>query len=160
MHSWEAFFTAQVAASAALTGLLFVSISLNLTKILVNVGLPNRALVGLTVLLGALIVSSLMLLPDQPPKIAGLELLVAGLLVWAIGTRLDVLSVRKSEAQYRRHFLLHSILFQVAVVPYMVGGILLVIGWSGAMYWVAAGVLLSVLMACLEAWVLLVEINR
>ena len=160
MHSWEAFFTAQVAASAALTGLLFVSISLNLTKILVNVGLPNRALVGLTVLLGALIVSSLMLLPDQPPKIAGIELLVAGLLVWAIGTRLDVLSVRKSEAQYRGHFLLHSILFQVAVVPYMVGGILLVIGWSGAMYWVAAGVLLSVLMACLEAWVLLVEINR
>ncbi len=54
----------------------------------------------------------------------------------------------------------HSILFQVAVVPYMVGGILLVIGWSGAMYWVAAGVMLSVLMACLEAWVLLVEINR
>ena len=71
MPGWETFFTAQVAASATLVGLLFVGVSLNLAKILANAGLPNRALAGFYLLLAILIVSSLMLLPAQPPRFLG-----------------------------------------------------------------------------------------
>ena len=46
MPGWETFFTAQVAASATLVGLLFVGVSLNLKMILSNDGLPDRALAG------------------------------------------------------------------------------------------------------------------
>ena len=43
MSGWDSFFAAQVGASAALAGLVFVGISINLTKIIASGYLPNRA---------------------------------------------------------------------------------------------------------------------
>ncbi len=51
MIGWENFFIAEVGASVALTGLIFVGVSINLTRILSLTGLPNRALLALTLLL-------------------------------------------------------------------------------------------------------------
>ena len=56
---WANFFVAEVGASAALLGLLFVSISINLSKILSFRALPNRAFGALLALLAVLVVSSL-----------------------------------------------------------------------------------------------------
>lgn len=47
---WTGLFTA--AASAALTGLVFVALSINLAAILDSPGLPERALAAVTMLLG------------------------------------------------------------------------------------------------------------
>jgi hypothetical protein len=160
MAKWEAFFAAQVAASATLAGLLFVGVSLNLAKILDNPSLPGRALAGFYLLLANLIVASLMLLPDQPPAVVGAEILVVGLAVWGVITRLDVIAIRRSSAEYRRYFIRHFFLFQTAVIPYLVGAGLLLAEAHGALYWVAAGMVLSLFTASTEAWVLLVEINR
>jgi hypothetical protein len=44
MSGWENFFIAEVGASAALTGLIFVGVSINLARILSFPKLPNRAL--------------------------------------------------------------------------------------------------------------------
>src|SRR5947208_9009881 len=67
MHitNWETFFAAEVAASAALVGLIFVGLSINLTRILSIPRLPNRALQSLIVLLTILVVSSLVLVPAR-----------------------------------------------------------------------------------------------
>jgi len=121
MPGWEAFFTAQVAASATLAGLMFVGVSLNLTKILSNPSLPNRALAGFYLLMAILILSSLQLVPDQTFALRGAEILVVGLATWFAGSRLDLASVRQSEAEFRKHFIRHSILFQIAVFPYVIG---------------------------------------
>jgi hypothetical protein len=43
MTGWESFFVAQVGASAAVAGLVFVGVSINLDKILKYAGLPGRA---------------------------------------------------------------------------------------------------------------------
>src|SRR5262249_40130836 len=59
ISDWTIFFTAQLGAAATLGGLVFVGLSLNLTKILSFPALPNRALLALGVLLGILVVSSL-----------------------------------------------------------------------------------------------------
>ena len=160
MAPWETFFAAQLAAAATLAGLLFVGVSLNLAKILANASLPGRALSGFYLLLTNVIIASLMLVPEQPRTAFGLEILLAGLALWGMITRLDVVAIRRSETEYRRYFVRHFFLFQMAVIPYLVGGVLVLAGVSGGLYWVAASMVLSLFVASSEAWVLLVEINR
>jgi hypothetical protein len=160
MADWGAFFAAQVAASATLAGLMFVGLSLNLAKILSNASLANRALAGFYLLIAILIVSSLQLVPGQSSTFAGAEILAVGLATWLAGSWLDLASVRQSEAEYRHHFVRHSILFQVAVVPYLLGGILVMMGSPSGFYWAAASIVASLTVVLFEAWVLLVEINR
>src|ERR1700683_5678897 len=134
MARWEAFFAAQLAAAATLAGLLFVGVSLNLAKILDNSSLPGRALSGFYLLLANLIVASLMLVPDQPPTASGLEILVIGLALWGMVSRLDVGAIRRSTAEYRRYFVRHFFMFQVAVIPYLVGGVVVLAGGDGGLY--------------------------
>jgi hypothetical protein len=52
------------------------------------------------------------------------------------------------------------VLAQVAVLPLLVAGISLLLLTGGGLYWLVPGVLLCILMAVLDAWVLLVEILR
>src|SRR5260370_34067383 len=66
MTGWANFFLAQVGASAALTGLIFVAVSINLTKILAYPTLPGRALEALLYLLTVLVIGTLGLVPGQP----------------------------------------------------------------------------------------------
>jgi hypothetical protein len=160
MAHWEAFFSAQLAAAATLAGLLFVGVSLNLAKILGNPSLPGRALSGFYLLLANLILASLMLVPEQPPTVIGLEILLIGLALWGMISRLDVVAIRRSTADYRLYFVRHFFMFQVAVIPYLVSGVLVLAGVHGGLYWLAAAMVISLFVASTEAWVLLVEINR
>jgi hypothetical protein len=160
MPGWETFFTAQVAASAALVGLLFVGVSLNLKMILENDGLPDRALAGFYLLLAILVLSSLMLVPEQPPRLIAVEVLVAGVVLWLTVTRLAIGSLRRSVAENRHYFIRHLLSLQVAVLPYFIGGGLLLAGYQNGMYWIVAAVIVSLFVASTEAWVLLIEINR
>ena len=89
MSGWESFFVAQVGASAAVAGLVFVGVSINLDKILKYAGLPGRTLEALIVLILVLITSSLMLVPGQSNTLIGAELLGVGLLAWIWMAALD-----------------------------------------------------------------------
>jgi cation transport ATPase len=160
LSGWTAFFAAQLAASATLAGLSFVALSLNLSKILANRSLPDRALAGFCMLLANLLVSSLLLLPGQSLTILGAETLAVWLLLWCVVTPLDLGALRRSESEHRRHFVFHLLLFQAAVVPYLVGGVILLNQSAAGLYWAAAAVILSLVATFFEAWVLLVEINR
>jgi hypothetical protein len=160
LSGWNAFFTAQLAASATLAGLLFVGLSLNLAKIIANRSLPNRALAGFCMLLAILVVSSLVLLPGQTLTMLGAEILAVGLALWGMVTRLDLGALRRSQSEHRRHFVRHFFFFQVAAVPYLIGGAVLLTQTISGLYWIAAAVILSLVATFFEAWVLLVEINR
>ena len=54
LAQWSNFYVAVAGASAALTGLIFVGVSISLAKILSIPSLPNRALVSLILLLNVL----------------------------------------------------------------------------------------------------------
>jgi hypothetical protein len=70
-----------IGASAALTGLLFVAISINLEQILKYPQLPGRAAVTRGILVGALVVSGFALAPGQTNRAVGIEIAVAGAVV-------------------------------------------------------------------------------
>jgi modulator of FtsH protease len=81
---WESLFLAEAGASAALAGLLFVALSINLERILKGAGLPGRAGEAIVLLLTVLVVSTWVLVPGQSPTVLGAELLGSGLFAWLI----------------------------------------------------------------------------
>ena len=160
MIGWENFFIAEVGASAALLGLIFVGVSINLTRIISLPGLPNRAFLALIILLTILIMCSLLLIPGQSQTLIGIELLVVGLIVWITATRLDVIILLKKEPQYRSSYMLNMALTQSALLPYIIAGIIVLTRGAGGLYWLVPAIIISFIKAILDAWVLLVEINR
>lgn len=160
VDNWAPFITTQLHIAGALTGLLFVGLSLNLKKILSYPDLPDRALLALAVLLMVLIVCSLMLIPGQPLRLVGIEVLALGLIMLIVGTRIEIRMLRSAEPKGRITYLTNFILLELGLLPYVVGGALLMAGDANGLYWIAAAIIISVVKAVLEAWVLLVEINR
>jgi hypothetical protein len=73
---WNSFFVAIVGAAAALTGLLFVAVSINLENILKDKSmLPARAAETLASLLFVMVAAALTLVP-QNIRLLGLEILI------------------------------------------------------------------------------------
>ena len=155
MREWSDFFVAEVGASAALAGLLFVAVSINLGQILKYPHLSTRALEALTTLLCVLVISTFALVPGQTPLAHGLEMGGTGVATWGIQT---VALTRTRESGYET--LLRYFFNQVPPLPFVVGGILLALGYSIGTYWVVPGTLLCILSGVYCAWVLLIEIQR
>jgi hypothetical protein len=162
MNDWQNFFVAEVGASAALLGLLFVSISINLSKILSFRALPNRAFGALLALLAVLVVSSLSLTPGQPMPIVGLEVMVIGVCAWAAITLFDVDVWRNTDkdADHRPRLIVLSAIDQVATLLYVVAGVVIFKNGVVGVYWLVPAFLFSFVKATMDAWVLLIEINR
>jgi len=160
MSGWDNFFMAQVGASAALAGLIFVGVSINLAEILAAPLLPDYALEALVVLLTVLIVSTLSLVPGQPPAIFGGEILVVGFAGWALVSARRRHNLRQVKPPYRRAFAANAVLEQVATLPFVGAGAAVLFRGDGGLYWVIPGVVFSFLVAFYNAWVLLIEIKR
>jgi hypothetical protein len=157
---WDTFFAAQLGASAALAGLLFVGISINMTKILKYPMLVYMALQSLILLGTILVVSSFSLVPDQSMMFWGVELVIVGASVCAIMTILNVRNLRTVEKQYKRGQVLWSILSEIAVLSYVAAGLVMIALGSVGVNLVVPAVVVSFVIALAHAWVLLVEINR
>jgi hypothetical protein len=157
---WGELFLAEAGASAALAGLLFVAISINLTKILEVRGHVGRAGEAIVLLVAVLIVSTLVLVPDQPRATLGVELLVAGLLAWSILVGIHAKAVRGRVGPSRAVLAGRIAMAQVAVLPFPVAGASLLLQAGGGLYWLVPGVVFCLVVAVLNAWVLLIEILR
>jgi hypothetical protein len=162
---WHDFFLAVAGAAAVLAGLVFVGVSINLDTIMSDprYGLAGRALEALVLLVAVLIATILLLVPDQGMVLAGAEVLAVGVVDWAAVVIIQVLVVRNwrsLEPAFRWHFVPRVVLCQLATLPIVAAGVG-VMGWGmGGLYWLVVGVVLSFLVAVLDAWVLLVEIHR
>ena len=85
--AWQVFCEALVGAAAALTGLLFVAVSINLENILKRPNfLPPRAAETLAAVLVVLMSCALTLVP-QNTRLLGVELLVIALALLAVTPR-------------------------------------------------------------------------
>jgi modulator of FtsH protease len=158
-QGWESFFVAEAGAAAALAGLLFVAVSINLDRILSIPGLSGRAAEALLILFCVIAVSSLGLVPGQ--ALAGLGLEISGIsaltyfyvlfaqfrVVRPPGTKLFWTGVRVVGSS-------------LGLLPLVIGGVSTVLRAGGGLYWLGPGVILSFGAALLDAWVLLIEIQR
>jgi uncharacterized membrane protein YdjX (TVP38/TMEM64 family) len=109
----------------------------------------------------AVLVESLLLLaPGQSRVALGAEVLVIGATAWAVVTtmhlRLRRHRARQSPAQRR----VRIVAGQLASLPATIAGASLLVHAGGGLYWLFAGITLSVLAVALNAWVLLIEIAR
>jgi modulator of FtsH protease len=156
---WKDLFVAVAGASAALTGLLFVAVSINLERILRFEGLPERALETLLFLVSVLLVSIVGLVPGQSHVALGIELLLVSLVAAVVILRLPTLRMSDDEVE-RSWVLTRWAVRLLATVPFVVGGLSVLAECGGGLYWVVAGIVFAIIGAVASAWVLLVEILR
>jgi hypothetical protein len=156
MQGWSSYFSTVASASAALAGLLFVAVSVNLNRILQFKQLPPRVMEALVTLLTVLLIAILGLVPNQSEHACGIEFASAGLAVWMVQT---FLFIRARGNPYENIFF-SFILNQLPPLPFIVWGVLLALGHPGGVYWLVPGTIFCFIAGVLNAWVLLIEIQR
>ncbi|HVZ73061.1 MAG TPA: hypothetical protein VHJ20_11850 [Polyangia bacterium] len=156
---WANFFVAEAGASAALTGLLFVAVSINLAKILQYPQLPGRAAESLILLAGVLAASTLGLVPGQSRVALGAELTAVASLVWLAPMAIQARSGHVAGAPLN-WILTRVATHQLAALPSVGAAVSVLVGAGGGLYWLVPATLLSFAGSIVNAWVLLVEIQR
>jgi hypothetical protein len=160
LERWDAFATIAGGAAAALTGLLFVAVSIRADYIARSQELRNRAAQTLILFGTVLVVAVLMAIPGQGYRTLGVELLAAGL---ATGAGLYVLD-RRAKAS-RSDQAIAQVL--EAVTPNMVTSVLLlaaaivlVLGLGAGLYVLVAPVLTALVGGVTSAWLFLTKITE
>lgn len=156
ISNWTGFLSIAAGVMATLTGLIFVAVSINLSRILEIPGVSDRAAEAILQLLGALIICMIALIPDQSNAVLGTEIAVSGLVIWTFLVRFQYRSAASHEHRPTASF----IISHLVPIPFIVAGVSLAIGAFGGLYWLAAGVIYAMTIGVSNAWVLLVEILR
>jgi len=156
---WHDMFVAIAGAAAALTGLLFVAVSINLTRILEFEILPTRAVETLSIMIGLLLLSVIMLVPGQGSTLLGAEILVLGVVLTAVLLP-KRLRIPRNKAEPLTWTITPILIVTAGTLPMVIAGISVLAGGGGGLYWLVPEVILGFVGAILNAWILLVEINR
>jgi hypothetical protein len=160
-EGWGELFLAEAGASAALGGLLFVALSINLERIVAIRSLPGAALGTIVLLVAVLMVSTFALVPEQPRWVLGSEVLVVGVVAWSILTGIWIRALQAPIPDQPRFVPAISVVVtQAATIPMIVAGVSLLLEAGGGLYWLVPGVTFSLVVAVVNAWVLLVEVVR
>jgi len=157
---WNTLLAVQAGAAATLTGLIFVAVSLNLSRILSVTGLTGRAAEAMLQLLEVFFICTVALVPGQPATVIAAELLGIGAIFWIAQTALQIRYLRAREGHPWSWFLYRTVGGQLATVPFCITGVTLLLGNCAGVYWLVPGFLFSFAAAVISAWVLLVEILR
>ena len=162
MHSqpWHDFFMVTAEAAATLTGLAFIAVSINLSKILNTVGLTSLASEALVQLLGAFFVSCLPLIPFQSERALGIEITVMATALWSIETYLQVVYLRRRSGHPVTWALRRILRTQLSCVPLIAAGCACLRNTPSALFWLLPGLLFSFIGGVANAWVLLIESVR
>jgi hypothetical protein len=164
LETWHDFFIAAAGAAAALSGLIFVAVSINLATILAEekkIGssyLTGRALESLADLLVVLGIGLVGLDPSIDRAVfAGL------LLICAAGSA--IFPVRSASAYRSSHvkpvaYTLRLFLALLLAAAYAVAGATLLAQVGGGLHWLPFAFVLAVTIAATNAWILLVEVLR
>ena len=157
---WSDFSVAVVGAAAALTGLLFVAVSINIEQILAMGALAGRALSTMILFVVPLVVGILILIPGQSVTALGLELIGTGVLAGGGLLRINR-PANRGALEPRSSWLLIRLVPSVTIPMFLVlTGASLITRVGGGLYWAAPAILAAFAGGLATVWVLLVEIRR
>jgi modulator of FtsH protease len=105
-----------------------------------------------------LVVSGFGLAPAQGNRALGLEIAAAGAAV--VVQAVWVTHRRQGKEQQSSWEVEHLISMLLPGLAFVAGGLSLIAGGGGGLYWVLSAILLAFVVASINAWVLLVEILR
>jgi len=158
--AWSGFGEAVATAAAALAGLLFIAVSINLKQILEFASLPTRAAQTLIMFVTPLIVALLVITPGQARIALATELMATGLVIGGVQLYLDLTAEKGDEVTLWRRMI-------GAVFPAVFSSGCLVLAGAtfaaeagGGLYWLVPSVLAAIIFGLINVWVLLVEILR
>lgn len=165
ISDWDNFALAHVGASAALLGLVFVVISINLRDIVGSGPLVHRAGEAVVLLGGVLAVATVVLIPGQRKDVLSTELILLAGALFAMVFFLQRGAVTqavdpgrpgppRSSLPVRRVFGLG------AAVLIGMTGITLAAHAGGGLYWLPAAILAAYAGSLTNAWILIIEILR
>jgi len=155
-ETWGDYFVAQAGAAAALAGLLFVAVSINLERVLAFPNLPGRAAETLILLLGLLVAAMLALVPGQAATTLGYEITTVGMIATAL---ISGIQLRAPRSEYE-NMPVRVLVSQMPAAVWVTAGICLI---SSSGYGMQVNVIATVLGFCSVAhssWILLIEIQR
>ena len=156
---WENFAVVSGSAAGALTGLLFVAVSLNRDRIVSHPALRGEAGQTLVLFLLALLLSLLLVIPGDSARILGIVLvalaIVAGaiqILTWRGSRRSSATGVGPEDRLARLVDAVSPNLLTVLLT--IVAGCLQIAGANG-LYWVAAAEVAALVGGVVNAWLFL-----
>ena len=159
---WQSFYVMTGGAAAALTGLLFVAMSLHARAIMDNRFFSNRAVGTLMSLATQLLISGAVLIPGQPLVLIGAEVEVAALVFVAITIRQVVTRGRDapSVASTWAHRLIELGGGTTWLVLFNAAGISLLLRAGGGFYLLAAVMFFMFAWNIYIAWLLITEVSE
>jgi hypothetical protein len=157
---WSDFLVAAAGTAGALAGLLFVAISINLTRIIEIPGVSGRAAESIILLSATLSETLACLIPNLSAAQLGLVLVVISVPAWLAPVVIQIEAIRARTYIRPSYAVTRTVLHQVAALPGVLAAISLRGLLHGGMLWLGVGVLASMLVAIFNAWILLVEILR
>ncbi|HEX4541146.1 MAG TPA: hypothetical protein VH112_12975 [Acidimicrobiales bacterium] len=157
---WFEFSVAVAGAGAALAGLLFVALSINLKDILEGNRLTERAAHTLILLGAALVIPLLVLIPGQGEQALGGELVAVGVLTGLFLAVLDRPWRRAPEQTLGSWAITIATPALALSLSAVLAGVGTITEMLGGLYWLPVGLIAAFVGALLNAWVLLVEILR
>ena len=146
--AWQNFYIMIGTANAAITGLLFVALSMHLKQILSHPVYKPRAIVVLVILTTQIIIAAIVLTP-QPQQAMGWEILALNLAFLAINVR------NRTPARFTPGSAL-TIAFRVV---YLLASISLISGVGGGFYILGGILTLTVVRSISNCWTLLTAVE-
>ena len=162
---WESFALAHVGASAALLGLVFVVISINLRDIVGSGSLVHRAGEAVVLLGGVLAVATVVLIPGQRKDVLSAELILLAGALFAVILFMQRDAVTQPTdpgrpGPPRGSLAMRRVFGLGAAVLIALAGITLAAEAGGGLYWLPAAILAAYAGSLSNAWILIIEILR
>lgn len=157
-EGWHDFFLATAGGAAALTGLLFVALSIHMRYIAADGYFRNLARGSLLGLVSVLVVS-LIVLVDQPASWTGIELALFAVLSILAEGWYDVISYRRLTGGRARSTLIRFCVGALAALVGVVGGLTIAFQTGPGIYAIAVIVIVVTVWNLLNAWILLVGVT-
>ena len=160
LEAWPTFATISGGATAALTGLLFVAVSIRITSVAQSQELRNRAAQTLSLFGTVLIISVLLAIPGQAYRTLGAELVVLAVIAGAGLYALDWRAKGGRSNQAVAPVLDAVSPNTITSMLLLAAGIVLVLGGRAGLYVLVAPVLAALAGGVPSTWLFLTKITE